>query len=385
MRLVRVGAVVAVALLVSWWLARPTLTSAALLMDMTGAAPQLRPWLPARQFDVVTDDIPVPTRYGAIETRLYRAVGASGPALAVFPGVHAGGVDEPRLAALSRRIAATGASVLSAPLPDLRRYRITTNATDMIEDVANWLARRTDLSRSGRIGLVGVSFAGGLTLVAAGRPSLADRLNAVFVLGAHADLPRVIQYLCSADGAPQTLAPPHDYGVVLMLRASIALVVPEPQRQELDTALVTFLDASSAETTDKTLAAELFERARQLEATLPEPSRSLMHAVNARDTKMLGKLLAPHAEQIGGAAALSPARSPATRAPVFLLHGTNDNVIPSSESTALESYLRRAGNQDVDALLTPLISHAEARKNATAGDIWRLVRFWTRMWRRFDP
>jgi predicted esterase len=110
-----------------------------------------------------------------------------------------------------------------------------------------------------------------------------------------------------------------------------------------------------------------------------------MHAVNARDTKMLGRLLAPHAEQIGGAAALSPARSPATRAPVFLLHGTNDNVIPSSESTALESYLRRAGNEDVDVLLTPLISHAEARKTATAGDIWRLVRFWTRMWRRFDP
>jgi fermentation-respiration switch protein FrsA (DUF1100 family) len=169
-----------------------------------------------------------------------------------------------------------------------------------------------------------------------------------------------------------------------MLRASIPIVAPPEQQAALDRALVTFLDASSAESTDKTLSAKLFESARSAEVTLPEPSRGLMHAVNSRDVPALGRLLAPHAERIGGDPALSPARSPATHAPVFLLHGLDDNVIPSSEAGILGSYLTTSGNSHVETLLTPLVSHAEARSNAKTADVWKLVRFWTRLWRAFE-
>jgi hypothetical protein len=384
MRAIRILVAIVALALAMYWLARPTLRSAALLADMTGAAAGLRAWLPVREYPVTTEDLKVPTRYGPIPARLYRTTATSAPALVVVPGVHGGGVDEPRLAALSRRIAAAGATVLSTPLPDLRAYRLTTNATDMIEDVSLWMANRADLTVDGRVGLVGVSFAGGLALVAAGRPTLAERLTAVFALGPHADLPRVIRYLCMDADAPRTLAPPHDYGVVLMLRASIPIVVPLEQHAALDKALVTFLDASSAEGTDRTLSAKLFEDARTAEAGMSEPSRSLMGAVNRRDVAALGRLLSPHAEQIGGAPSLSPVRSPATRAPVFLLHGVNDNVIPASESGVLRDYLAAGGNARVEMLFTPLLTHADARKDVGVADVWRLVRFWTRMWKAFD-
>ena len=190
----------------------------------------------------------------------------------------------------------------------------------------------------------------------------------------------MIRYLCLAEGAPRTLAPPHDYGVVLMLRTSLALVTPADQVTALDHAVVTFLDASSAETTDRAESARLFAESRALEAALPEPSRTLMRAVNQRDVATLGRILAPFAEQVGGAPALSPARSPATTAPVFLLHGADDNVIPASESAELERYLTGAGTPRVETLLTPLLSHAEARPTPRIIDLWRLVRFWTRMW-----
>ena len=291
----------------------PMVGSAALLMDMTGAAPELRRWLPARLREVRAQDLTIPTRRGEIPARLYRAAGDDGPPVVIFPGVHAGGVDEPRLASLSRRIAATGATVLSVPLPDLRRYRIAPESTDDIEDVVVWMTARPDLAPQGRTGVVGVSFAGGLALVAAGRPGLAGKVTGVFALGAHADLPRVIRYLCLAEGAPRTVAPPHDYGVVLMLRTSLALVTPPEQVEALDRAVVTFLDASSAETTDRAESARLFAEAQALEAALPEPSRTLMRAVNQRDVATLGRILAPFAEEVGGAPALSPARSPATR------------------------------------------------------------------------
>jgi hypothetical protein len=382
-RLWRILLVLIAAFALVAWVAAPYVNSAALLMDMTGAAPGVRRWLPVRVHDVATRDLVVPTRHGDVAARLYRATassGPSGPTLVIFPGVHGGGVDEPRLVALSRRIAATGATVLSVPLPDLRRYHVTPRSTDMMEDATLWAAADRDLAPQGRVGVVGVSFAGGLALVAMGRPSLAGKLTAVFALGAHADLPRVIRYLCLADGAPKTLAPPHDYGVVLMLRSSVARVVPPAQVAQLDAAIVTFLDASSADTMDKALSARLFAEARAAELTLPEPSRTLMHGVNERDVRTLGRVLAPLAEDIGGAAALSPARSPAAMAPVFLLHGSDDNVIPSSESIELERYLAASGNANVDMLLTPLLSHAEAKPAAGTGDLWRLVSFWTRLW-----
>lgn len=377
----RVLAILGLTAALAWWWSAPYVNSAALLLDMTGAAPRLRQWLPVRTLATESQDLLIPTRFGDIAARRYRPVRLTGPTVLIFPGVHGGGVDEPRLVALSRRIAGANATVLSVPLPDLRRYQITTRSTDMIEDVILWASNDRGLAPNGRVGVVGVSFAGGLALVAAGRPSVRGRITALFALGAHADLPRVIRYLCLSAGAPQTLLPPHDYGVVLMLRASVALMVPPEQTAALDRALVTFLDASSADGTDREKAARLFQEAKDAERMLPEPSRSLMHGVNTRDMNALGPLLAPHAERIGGDPSLSPARSPAATAPVFLLHGIDDNVIPSSESIEIDRYLRGAANSNVDRLLTPLLSHAEARNDAGFRATRDLITFWTRMWK----
>jgi pimeloyl-ACP methyl ester carboxylesterase len=90
----------------------------------------------------------------------------------------------------------------------------------------------------------------------------------------------------------------------------------------------------------------------------------------------------PFVEEIGGAPDLSPARSPATTAPVFLLHGLDDNVIPSVETVFAAEYLRAQGNGQVRLLRTPLISHADLADDLEIGDTWRLISFWTEMLRR---
>ena len=375
-RTLRVLAIAGVLVVLGWWIAWPMVTSAALLLDLTGTAPRVRAWLPVARHAVTLKEVDAATRYGPIRARRYTPSSSTGPPILIFPGIHGGGVDEPRLVAMATKLAAAGGDVVTVPLPDLRAYLITERSVDMIEDAIGWAAT-TFGGSSRRVGVVGVSFAGGLALVAAGRPGVADRMHALFALGAHADLPRVMRYACSE--APATLPPPHDYGVVLMLRASLTVVVPETQRSALDRAIVTFLDASSLDGTDRARAQQLFADARAAEVSLPEPARTLMHAVNTRDVRALGRVLAPHSEQIGGAPSLSPARSPATTAPVFLLHGDRDSVIPADEADALASFLRAAGNSRVEVLRTPLITHADAAPAGTS-DTWRLIRFWTRMW-----
>lgn len=374
--------VAAIALAGAWWVSWPQVTSAALLLDLADPGNRIRAVLPVRVAAVRESDVAVPTRHGDVEGRLHVPDGGATRAVLIVPGVHAGGIHEPRLAALSRRVAGAGATVLTLPLPDLRTYRITPESTDQIEDAINWLSARKDLAPTGRIGVIGVSFAGGLALVAAGRPGVSDRLTAVVSLGGHADLPRAMAYACTGRLPDGSIRPPHDYGAVLALRAAIPRLVPREQVAALDRAVVTFLDASSYATFDMTKGMALMADARQQEEALPEPARTLMHGVNTRDVLALGTRVEPLVEALGGNPALSPERSPATSAPVFALHGQFDNVIPTPEADRLVALLTRAGNTRVRSLVTPLVTHAAMHADFAWSDGWRLVRFWTTIWKQ---
>jgi len=136
-----------------------------------------------------------------------------------------------------------------------------------------------------------------------------------------------------------------------------------------------FLDASSASSTDEAGAVAMFAKVRQAADTLPEPSRMLMTMVNERDVAALGPKLFPYIEELGGFPALSPARSAPAKAPVFLLHGSEDNVIPSIETPLIAAYLQAHGNPHVEWLLTPLLSHANVRP-AGAREVWKLIQLW---------
>lgn len=357
----------------------PYWRATALIIDLTGKAPSLRAWLPVRARAVTMRDVDVPTRNGSVHARIYQPNGDSHSTVALFPGVHGGGVDEPRMAALSQKLAASGLTVLSAPLPELRQYTIRPRSTDDIEDVAIWLAAQRDLAPSGRIGVVGVSFAGGLALVAAGRPSLAGKIALVGALGSHGDLPRAMHYLCTGEMADGTVKPPHDYGAAVIMLAGVHHFVPPDQVEPARRAITTFLDASSYDVTDPARSAALFAEARRLGESLPEPARTVLQWVNDRDVKTMGPKLVPYIEELGGAAALSPERSPAATVPVFLLHGSHDNVIPFTETPRLAAYLRGHGTPRVTSLLTPLISHANVEASPSASAVWQLIRFWAAM------
>jgi dienelactone hydrolase len=355
---------------------QPYVTSAAFILDLSGSTSWIRRILPVRLHAVTTRDFEIPTRHGQVAVRLYTPDASSRPPVIVMPGIHAGGVNEPRLDAFARRLATTGTTVLSLPLPDLRVFHVTPRSTDVIEDAALWMTAEKALAPSGRIGLVGVSFAGGLSLVAAGRPSLRDKVQVVVALGGHSDLPRTMTYLCTGRLPDGSIRPPHDYGVVIILMGMIDRLVQAEQVEPLRRAVLKFLEASSLDASSPGTTTHLFDEARALAAALPEPSHGLMQLVIARDAAALGPKLIPYIEAAGGAPALSPDRSPATPARVFLLHGADDNIIPSTETPLNATYLRGQGNTNVQWLLTPLLSHANVNTNVPIGDAWRLIVFW---------
>jgi dienelactone hydrolase len=320
----------------------------------------------------------VNTRYGPIRARLYRPVGSPTRAALLVGGVQPLGIDEPRLTHFAREVAASGWAIVTPELPDLVAYRLTPRSTDMIEDAGVWLSMRRDLTVDGQIGLVGISFAGGLSIVAAGRPTLVDRTRFVFSLGGHGDLPRVLRYLCTGiepavDGAGTT-RPPHDYGLAVLAFGLSTRLVPQEQLPALQEGLTTFLRASGLYAANPSESENLFRRARELEDALQEPSRTLMHEVNERDVMALGAQLLPHVGTFGDDPGLSPERSMPPHAPVYLLHGLDDNVVPSAETRLLARWLD--GKTKVHSVLTPLITHAEVNRKARFIQYWELITFW---------
>jgi len=161
--------------------------------------------------------------------------------------------------------------------------------------------------------------------------------------------------------------------VVALINAADQLVPPE-QVEPLRAAIVSFLTASHLDMVDKKAAKLEFDHARELQRALPEPSATLMDYVNTRNVKALGERLLPHVSTFANDPALSPEIAPAVTAPVFLIHGADDNVVPAIESVLMARALN--GRVPVHLLVSPLITHAEVDRAATSSDVWHLVRFW---------
>jgi dienelactone hydrolase len=335
--------------------------------------------------------VAIATRHGPVETRLYRPNRPARRTAILVPGIHMDGINEERLVGLARELAASGLQVLTVAPPDLTRYRLSTHSTDELEDAIAWASAQVELAPDGRVGIMAFSFSGGLALVAAGRPAVRERVAAVLSFGGHGDLSRVLRYLCQGttdpvDARASDLATggeyihipkPHDYGAVVALLNLADHAVPATQVAGMEETIRLFLQASSIDRVDPTKAKSVFARARQLGEALPEPARTLMGYVSDRDVGKLGHALAPLLADLDLPAGLSPERSPPATAPVYLLHGADDSVVPATEMLSLVRSLQPTTR--VRAFASRLISHAEVDRGATLAEMWSLSGFWQKL------
>ena len=156
--------------------------------------------------------ITIPTRAGDIPARLYKPDGRFRRTVLLMPGVHRDGINESRLVGLAEDLAATGYNVLTVAAPDLQKFKITPQVTDVIEDAIQWTSEQPQFRTDGKIGVLGISFTGGLSIVAAGRESIRDRVAFVMSFGGHGDLARAMHYLDLGRGARRSRSGQAQFG-----------------------------------------------------------------------------------------------------------------------------------------------------------------------------
>jgi pimeloyl-ACP methyl ester carboxylesterase len=311
---------------------------------------------------VVEEEITFPS-LTTTRARIYHPIGIAHPSpLVVIHGVHHLGMDEPRLQRFARALASHGYLVLTPQVDELADYSITKDSAVVIGDAVHELVKR---SGAPKVGLLGLSFAGGMALIASSDPAVAQQLSAVIAIGAHDDLRRVLDFYesdqtRSPDGAMLKLKA-HEYGQLVVVYSHAS-------------AFFSPADVPQARLTLRSLLWENLPLAHAEAAKLSPQGQQRMAQLFAHDTKSLD------ADIQRGLSAVQPELNAASphfylshvHVPVLLLHGAGDNVVPPTETLWLARDLPPGELKGV--LITPAIGHVEL-SGTSWRDRWRLIQW----------
>ncbi len=352
------GLLIALALVTSYGPIRRHVQAARLLFALAegpGATPAAEP-----QASLV--------RLGEIQGRAAVTGLAYGPAaesakrtIIVAHGVHHRGMREPRLVHLARQLAAQGNRVVTPELRELSRYRIDGSSIEVLQAFvhAEYRAGRS-------LGLIGFSFAGSMSLLAARDHDVGSKLRYVASIGGYHDLARTLRFLATheattLDGTEHRKA--HEYGFLLLLLDQLESLKLGADEPIMRSALVALLreDKAQARAT-----AELLSTAR---------GHELYHAI---ERKRFGRYRRELEQRVTAQTSrldsLSPRGALADLAPTLvLIHGSHDNVIPPEETLFAQRELRNSGRTRDQILVTPLLHHVDLDPWSQLGSTLLLV------------
>ncbi|HEY1994339.1 MAG TPA: alpha/beta hydrolase [Edaphobacter sp.] len=348
---------------VAWPFTKAHLQAIAVLRLVSG---QPVPWLIRTMVaePVRTEDVQFATEAGVVRGRIYLPERhPNAPGLVVLHGVHHLGIDEPRLVSFAFAMASCGLRVLTPELPGIKDYHVDRSSVLVIGESTRWFAGQA----GGPVGVLGLSFSGGLALVAAADPLYRSDFKFVFAVGSQDAMDHVAAYYLTGqearpDGTTERLTP-HEYGALVLEYEHLEDFVPKNDEVAIRPVLREHLyEDRSAE---KLAKAKLNPRQRG-EAV------SLMDSNSAMTRAKLAAANGKHVEEMEGLSPHGMLRTMTT--PVYLLHGEADNIIPAAETLWMANELPKAALQEV--LVSPVLSHLDLDGAKPDGwDQWKLVHF----------
>ena len=259
-------------------------------------------------------------------------------------GIHHEGIAERRLVQFARQLASVGCRVLTPELPDLRAYRISQRSVGILRSSVSYLARD-----GGEVGLIGFSFTGGLSLLAAADPKIGRQLDYVASIGGHHDLERTLRFLLShqamgPNGTRQLDA--HEYGLLVLIYGQLRHLELGADEAIVADVIRAWLDRDRP------------RAKRRAEQLATAAGKRIYSQLATQQLSQLSPSLLPWLRgQRGQLLRLSPrGRLKNIPSRVLLVHGEADDVVPYEETLWAIRELERTG-QPFQSLITPLLGH----------------------------
>ena len=293
---------------------------------------------------------------GALRGRLYLPAQIRGPAVLFVPGLTRQGYDHPRFIAVARALAGTGFPVLTPDIQALKELRLEESSLEETLFWLDWWRQRSPQPMK-RVGLLGVSVGGTVGLKAAAER--ARQVSFVVSIGGYQDLERCRQRWFG--GGDSTLRhgnyPVRYYGKWIWMLSVLETLEPASDREIFKHVLYGLLENGRLEGNGPQLS--------------EQGQRWLRIATRDSVEESGGKVLFPDPDRLRRLSANTKLRR--VQCPVFLVHGLQDELIPSSEALELE---KRLVGAPTAILLTPLISHTHPlwRELSPLQKGWALLR-----------
>ncbi len=269
------------------------------------------------------------------------------PGIVIVHGMQRQGMDGPRLVSFARAFASSGFFVMTPQVAGIADYRVEGESAELIGTAAQSFAHELNVPT---VGVLAISFSGGLSLLAASDPQYAPSIAWVASVGGYYDLAHVLRFFATGEAVRPDESiehlQPHEYGPLIV-------VYDEPQDFFAPQDVQTGHDAL------RLLLAEQGKASEVLTRTMTPADQEIMQRIyHKQRASFAPEILAEIDKHHDELAAASPAgHLQSLHVPILLLHGSDDVIIPPTEMLWLqhgipEKYLR-------DALISPAIGHVD--------------------------
>ena len=248
--------------------------------------------------------------------------------------------------ALCSALSQVGFRVLAPEIASIKALKIEAAQIKELAEIFLSIAEDRALTPTGKLGVLAPSFSGALSLAAASRPEVSDKIEAICAIGAFTQVDTVMSYLLQAQDADP-------YGRFIALKKIIPLVYPE------DTLIQGALDAAIDDNINARTVDDLNNALNTYLQNIPQQDRQdilrLFQDAQYRES-LFSRSKGIMSEEL---AAIDVMQNIAgLKARVFLLHGRDDNVIPCEQSERLYQQLKHL-QKHVKLVVTPFIDHGD--------------------------
>jgi hypothetical protein len=260
-------------------------------------------------------------------------------------GMTAKGNRDPRFVTVCKALARCGYVVVSPLYRDIEEFLIKEETVHAIAKTIQSLAENPTLCHSGKISIFSASFSAGMSIIAASRPETMELVRAICAVGTYSNVETSVEFLLSGQDNDE-------YARLIILRNFIHHSLG--RSSDLSEALrVAILDNGHCREKPELPA---------LLSTLPRSMRRIFTRLRSESSYRWyhwKRVCSPLKSANGLMKRLSVLSTiDSLRAAVALVHGTDDRVIPPTESVILHRSLRGC-NKLSRLSLTPAISHGD--------------------------